>query len=95
VGDDIFQLDELVDLYRVVLSNDLEENSNFRVTKNNFVDVDIKELNDVLRTSGHTQIDKDDDSGKINVEDCDGYDVDEIEEEDNSDEFAQHECVMP
>jgi hypothetical protein len=85
VGDDIFQLDELVDLYRVVLSNDLEENSNFRVTKNNFVDVDIKELNDVLRTSGHTQIDKDDDSGEINVEDCDGYDVDEIEEEDNSD----------
>jgi hypothetical protein len=85
VGDDIFQLDELVDLYRVVLSNDLEENSNFRVTKNNFVDVDIKELNDVLRTSGHTQIDTDDDSGEINVEDCDGCDVDEIEEEDNSD----------
>jgi hypothetical protein len=37
-----------------------------------------------LRTSGHTQIDEDDNNDEINIEDCDGYNDDEIEEE-NSD----------
>ena len=45
--DDVFQLDKLVDQYRVVLSTDLEENSNFRVVENTFIDVDFKDLNDV------------------------------------------------
>ena len=31
VGDDVFQLDKLVDPYRVASSNDLEEKSNFRI----------------------------------------------------------------
>jgi len=34
VGNDVFQLGELVNLYRVVSSNGLEENLNFRITKN-------------------------------------------------------------
>jgi hypothetical protein len=34
MGDDVFQLDELVDPYRVALSTDLEENLNFHVTEN-------------------------------------------------------------
>jgi hypothetical protein len=85
MGDDVFQLDESVDPYRVAPSNDLEENSIFHIAKNTCVDVDIEELNDILRTSGHTQVNEDDDSDQINVEDCDGYDDDEIEEEDNSD----------
>jgi hypothetical protein len=42
----------LVDIYRVVLSTDLKENSNFLVVENIFVDVE--ELNDILRTSVHT-----------------------------------------
>ena len=81
MGDDVFQLDELVNPYQVALSNDLEENSNFQVAENTFVDVDVdvKELNGVLRTNGHTQVDKDDDSDEINVEDCDEDDDDEIE----------------
>jgi hypothetical protein len=43
-------------------------------------------LNDILSSSGHPQVDEDDDSNKINIEDCDG-DEDELinEEEDNSD----------
>ena len=45
--DDVFQLDKLVDPYRVVLSTDLEENSNFRIVVNTFIDVDFKDLNDV------------------------------------------------
>jgi hypothetical protein len=45
------------------------------------VDVDIKELNDVLRTNRYTQVDEDYDSDEINVEDCDGYD----KEKNNSD----------
>jgi hypothetical protein len=57
----VFQLDELVDLYQVALSIDLEENLNI---ENTFVDVDVdvEELYDVLRTSGYTEVNKDDDS---------------------------------
>jgi hypothetical protein len=33
MGDDVFQLRELVDPYRVAPSNDLEENSNFCMTE--------------------------------------------------------------
>jgi hypothetical protein len=52
--DDVFQLSQLVDLYRVALSNDLEENSNSCIAENIFIDVDAEELNDVLSSSGHT-----------------------------------------
>jgi hypothetical protein len=45
VGDDVFQVSELVDPYRFAPSIDLEENSNFHVTENIFVDVDAEELN--------------------------------------------------
>jgi hypothetical protein len=45
VGDDVFQVSELVDPYRFAPSIDLEENSNFHVTENIFVDVDVEELN--------------------------------------------------
>jgi hypothetical protein len=34
-----------------------------------------------LRTSGHTQVNENDDSDEINAEDCDRDDDDEIEEE--------------
>jgi len=54
MGDDIFQLGELVDPYRVASSNDLEENSNFHIVENIFIDVDVEELNDSLSSSGHT-----------------------------------------
>jgi hypothetical protein len=37
------------------------------------VDVDIEELNDVLRTNRYTQVDEDYDNDEINTEDCDGY----------------------
>jgi hypothetical protein len=37
-----------------------------------------------LRTSGHTQVNEDNESNEINVEDCDGYDDDKIKEEDDS-----------
>jgi hypothetical protein len=50
VGDDVFKLGELVDLYRVAPSNPLEEISNFCIVENIFVDVDVEGLNDVLRS---------------------------------------------
>jgi len=55
MGNDIFQLDELVNAYRVTLYTDLEKNSNFNVNENTYndADVDIDELNDVLRTNRH------------------------------------------
>ena len=62
----------------------MEENSNFRFFNNIFVDVDTKELNIVLSSSGQAQVDEDDDNNDINVEDCFGVDNESIEEEDNS-----------
>ena len=85
MGNDVFQLGELVDPYRVAPSNDLEEISNFCFVENIFVDVAAKELNDVLSSNEHTQVDKDDDNNEINVKDCDRVEDESIdEEEDNS-----------
>ena len=89
-GDDVFQLGELVAPYQVALSNDLEQNSNFCITNNIFVDVDVdvdaEKLNDILSSSGYTHVDEDDDSDGINIENCDGHEDGSIdEEEDNSD----------
>jgi hypothetical protein len=44
------------------LSTNLEENANFCVAENIFidVDVDVKVLSDILKTSGHTNINEDD-----------------------------------
>jgi hypothetical protein len=66
----------LIDPYRVASSNDLEENSNFHIVDNIFVNIDFEELNNVLNSNEHTQED----------EDCD-WDEDESmdEEEDKSD----------
>ena len=78
VRDVVLQLDELVNPYRVALFNDLEENLNFHIIENTLVDFDIKKLNDILRTSGYTEVDEEDDSDENNVE------IEEEEEEDNS-----------
>jgi len=75
MGDDVFQLDNLVDPYRVVSSNDLEEKSKFCIAENTLVNVDIGDLNGVLRTNGHIEVDGDDDSDEINVKDCNGDDL--------------------
>jgi hypothetical protein len=56
VGDDVFQVSELVELYRVAPSIDLEENSNFRVFDNSLIDVNAKELNVVLSSSRQAKI---------------------------------------
>jgi hypothetical protein len=48
------------------LSTNLEENANFCFAENIFVDVDVdvdvdvKVLSDILKTSGHTNVDEDD-----------------------------------
>jgi len=68
VQDEVFQVSELVEPYRVAPSIDLEENLNFRVFDDSFVDVDAEELNVVLSSSGQANVDEDDD---IYIEDCD------------------------
>ena len=82
VRDEVFQVSELVEPYRVAPSIELEENSNFRVF--DLVDVDAEELNVVLSSSGQANIDEEDD---IHIEDCDEGDDNSIddEEEENSD----------
>jgi hypothetical protein len=84
VRDEVFQVSELVEPYRVAPSIDLEENSNFRVFDDSLVDVDAEELNVFLSSSGQANINEDDD---IHIEDCDEGDDYSIndEEEENSD----------
>jgi hypothetical protein len=81
--DDVFQVNELVDPYQVAPSIDLEENLIFHILKNIFVDVE--ELNVILSSNGHAQVDEDYDSDEINVKNCDGVDNESIEEEENFD----------
>jgi len=84
VQDEIFQVNELVEPYRVAPSIDLEENSIFHVFDDSLIDVDAEELNVVLSTSGQANVDEDDED--IHIEDCDGDDDDSInDEEENSD----------
>jgi len=75
----------LVEPYWVTPLIDLEKNSNSRIFDNIFVDLDSKELNVVLSSSGQAQVDEDDDNNDINVEYYDGANDESIEEEDNSD----------
>jgi hypothetical protein len=83
VRDEVFQVSELVEPYRVAPSVDLEENSNFHVFDDSLVDIDTEELNVVLSSSRQANIDEDDD----HIKDCDegdDYSIDD-EEEENSD----------
>jgi hypothetical protein len=83
MGDGVFQVIELVEPYQVAPSIDLEENLNFHI----FDNVYIEELNVILSSSGQAQVDEDDDSNDIidiNVEDCDGADDELIEEEEGN-----------
>jgi len=84
VRDEVFQVSELVEPYRVAPSIELEENSNFCVFDNSHVDVDAEELNVVLSSSGQANVDEEDD---IHIEDCNEGDDNSIddEEEENSD----------
>ena len=45
VRDEVFQVRELVEPYRVAPSIELEENSNFRVLDDSLLDIDAEELN--------------------------------------------------
>jgi len=83
VIDEVFQVSELVEPYRVAPSIDLEENLNFRVFDDSLVDVDAEELNVVLSSSGLANVDEDDDN---HIKECDGADNNSINDEDeNSD----------
>jgi hypothetical protein len=83
VRDEVFQVSELVEPYRVAHSIDLEENSNFRVFDDSLVDVDAEELNVVLSSTGQANVDEDDDHIK-DYDEGDDYSIDD-EEEENSD----------
>jgi len=65
VRDEVFQVSDLVEPYRVAPSFDLEENLNFRVFDDSFVDVDTEELNVVLSSSGQANVNEDDDDDII------------------------------
>jgi len=84
VQDEVFQVSEVVEPYRVAPSIDLEENSNFCVFDYSLIDVEAKELNVVLSSSGQANVDEDDD---IHIKDCyegEDYSIDD-EKEENSD----------
>jgi len=79
VWDEVFQVSELVETYRVAPSIDLKENLNFRV------DIDVEELNVVLSSNGQANVDENDDD--IHIKECNRVDDDSIDddEEENSD----------
>ena len=82
VRDEVFQVSELIESYRVAPSIDLEEKSNFRVFDDCLVDVDAEKLNVVLSSSGQANVDED--NGDIHIEDCnegDDCSIDDEEEE--------------
>ena len=81
--DDVFELGELVGPYQIAPINNLEENLNFRITENIFIYVDAEELNDVLSSSWHTQVDEDG-NDKINIQDCDRDEDESIDKEEEN-----------
>jgi hypothetical protein len=79
--DEVFQVNEVVEPYRVAPSIELEENSNFHVFNDSLIDVDAEELNFVLSSSGQANVNEEDD---IHIEDCDEGDdnsIHDVEEE--------------
>jgi len=84
VRDEVFQVSELVEPYQLAPSIELEENSNFHVFDDSLVDVDTKELNVILTSSGQANVDEEDDIHIENCDEGDDYSIDD-EEEDNSD----------
>jgi len=79
VIDEVFQVSELVKPYQVAPSINLEENSNFHVFDDSLVDVDAKELNVVLSSSGLENVDEEYDN---HIEECDKTNNNSIEDED-------------
>jgi hypothetical protein len=63
--DDVFEVSELVDPYRVLLSIDLEEIQIFTSLRIFLLMLTV--LNIVLSSSGQTQVNEDDDNNEINV----------------------------
>jgi len=85
VQDEVFQVSELVEPYRVTPLIDLEENSIFCILDDSLVDVNTEELNVVLIPSGQANVDEDDDIHiESNCDEGDNYSIDN-EEEENSD----------
>jgi hypothetical protein len=80
VRDEVFQVNELVEPYRVAPSIDLEENSNFHVFNDTLVDVDAEELDVVLSSNKQANVDEDD-NDDIHIEDCDEGDDYSIDDE--------------
>jgi hypothetical protein len=52
------------------------------------------DLNDILNSSGYTQVDVDDDSDEINVEDCDTDEEASINSDDHESSGADQEHVL-
>ena len=60
--DDVCQIDDIVNLYRVAPSTKLE-NINFHVIENTYIDVD--EWNDILSISRHNEVEEDDEINNL------------------------------
>jgi hypothetical protein len=81
VIDEVFQASEVVKPYRVAHSIDLEENLNFHVFDDSFVDVDAEELNAVLSSSRLKNVDEEDDN---HIEECDEAENNSIKDDDEN-----------
>ena len=84
MGDDVFQVSELVDPYRFAPSIDLEENWNFSRHREYFCWCWRWGVECYLSSSGQAQVNENDGSNEINVEDCDEANDESIEEEEDN-----------
>ena len=72
-AEDVFQLDEWVDLYWVPASTELEEDLIFHVIEKSNIHVDINELKDILNTSKNTRDDEDEGIKQLQFKLNNGY----------------------
>lgn len=77
----MFQLNKLIDTYKLTLSTELEVDSNFYVTENTYVHVDADKLNDILSTNRNIEDGEDEGINQLQFNEEDDENKDENDED--------------
>jgi hypothetical protein len=77
----VFQLNKLIDTYKLTLSTELEVDSNFYVTENTYVHVDADKLNNILSTNRNIEDGEDEGINQLQFNEEDDENKDENDED--------------
>lgn len=77
----MFQLNKLIDTYKLTLSTELEVDSNFYVTENTYVHVDADKLNNILSTNRNIEDGEDEGINQLQFNEEDDENKDENDED--------------